>query len=330
VTAPLVELRDVSVRYATREGAPIRAVDGVSLAIPEGKTLGLVGESGCGKSTLGRTVIRLTQASAGSIHFEGVDITHLPERELRRFRPRMQPVFQDPFSSLNPLKRVGRIIGEPLEVHGMGDRAEIRRRVAEMLERVGLPVSAADRFPREFSGGQRQRIAIARALALQPRFVVADEPVSALDVSIQAQVINLLERLQEEESLTYLFISHDLGVIRLVADQVAVMYLGRVVELAAAEDLFARPLHPYTEALMSAVPIPDPDSGRPERVVLHGDLPNPADPPTGCYFHTRCRYATEFCSTVDPPLLEHAPGQLAACHYPLLARKATPAGRPAG
>jgi oligopeptide/dipeptide ABC transporter ATP-binding protein len=317
VGARLVEVDDLAVHYAVRKGASVRAVDGVSFSISAGRTLGLVGESGCGKSTLGRAVLRLAPILRGRIRFDGVDITDLPERNLRPFRPRMQVIFQDPFSSLNPLKRVERIIGEPLLVHGIGDRRELRAHVAAALERVGLPPDVAERYPHEFSGGQRQRIAIARALALRPRFVVADEPVSALDVSIQAQVINLLQRLQREEGLAYLFISHDLGVIRHVADEVAVMYLGRIVEFVSQDELFARPLHPYTEALMSAVPAPDPDSSRARRIVLSGDLPNPSNPPPGCSFHTRCRYATEVCTTIEPALVDQGGGHLLACHHPL-------------
>jgi oligopeptide/dipeptide ABC transporter ATP-binding protein len=312
----LVEVEDLAVQYAAHKGAKVRAVDGVSLSIPAGKTLGLVGESGCGKSTLGRAVLRLVPAVRGTIRFDGVDITNLPERSLRPIRPRMQVIFQDPFSSLNPLKRVGRIIGEPLAAHGLAE-GQLDAQVARALERVGLPPDAADRYPREFSGGQRQRVAIARALALRPSFVVADEPVSALDVSIQAQVINLLQRLQREEGLAYLFISHDLGVIRHVADEVAVMYLGRIVEHASQDALFERPLHPYTEALMSAVPAPVPSARGRSRIVLSGDLPNPTAPPPGCTFHTRCRYATAVCSTVEPPLVDHGDGHLLACHHPL-------------
>jgi oligopeptide/dipeptide ABC transporter ATP-binding protein len=314
----ILEVEDLAVQYAAQKGARVRAVDGVSISITAGKTLGLVGESGCGKSTLGRAVLRLVPATRGTIRFEGVDITNVSERSLRAIRPRMQVIFQDPFSSLNPLKRVDRIVGEPLSVHGIGDRRELRSLVERALERVGLPPDAADRYPREFSGGQRQRIAIARALALRPRFVVADEPVSALDVSIQAQVINLLQRLQREEGLAYLFISHDLGVIRHVADDVAVMYLGRIVEYASQDELFERPLHPYTEALMSAVPAPVPvSSGGRKRIVLSGDLPNPTDPPPGCTFHTRCRYATEICSSVEPALVDQGGGHVLACHHPL-------------
>jgi oligopeptide/dipeptide ABC transporter ATP-binding protein len=313
----LLEVEDLAVHYGLRKGDTVRAVDGVTISISPGKTLGLVGESGCGKSTLGRAVLRLVPILRGTIRFDGVDITHLTERNLRPLRPRMQVIFQDPFSSLNPLKRVGRIISEPLAVHGLGDGEDLQRAVDAALERVGLPPDVVDRFPREFSGGQRQRIAIARALALRPRFVVADEPVSALDVSIQAQVINLLQRLQREEGLAYLFISHDLGVIRHVADDVAVMYLGRVVEFAPQEALFARPLHPYTEALISAVPAPDPDRSRQKRIVLSGELPNPAAPPPGCSFHTRCRYATDVCRRVEPALIDHGGGHLLACHHPL-------------
>jgi oligopeptide/dipeptide ABC transporter ATP-binding protein len=322
----LLEVEDLAVHYRLRKGGTVRAVDGVSISLSPGKTLGLVGESGCGKSTLGRAVLRLVPVIRGTIRFDGVDITHLAERNLRALRPRMQVIFQDPFSSLNPLKRVGRIIGEPLSVHGLGDGESLQRAVAAALERVGLPPDAADRYPREFSGGQRQRVAIARALALRPRFVVADEPVSALDVSIQAQVINLLQRLQREEGLAYLFISHDLGVIRHVADDVGVMYLGRVVELAPQEALFARPLHPYTEALMSAVPAPDPDRSQQKRIVVSGELPNPAAPPPGCSFHTRCRYATDVCRRVEPALIDHGAGHLLACHHPLAPSAAVIAG----
>jgi oligopeptide/dipeptide ABC transporter ATP-binding protein len=313
----LVEVDDLAVHYDVRKGGKVRAVDGVSISIAPRRTLGLVGESGCGKSTFGRAVLRLVPILRGTIRFDGVDITNLPERSLRPIRPRMQVIFQDPFSSLNPLKRVGRIIGEPLAVHGVGERGDLDAHVASALERVGLPADVVDRYPREFSGGQRQRIAIARALALRPQFVVADEPVSALDVSVQAQVINLLQRLQREEGLAYLFISHDLGVIRHVADEVAVMYLGRIVEFASQAALFERPLHPYTEALMSAVPSPDPATSRQSRIVLTGDLPNPSAPPPGCSFHTRCRYATELCKRVEPPLVDHGGGHLLSCHYPL-------------
>ncbi len=327
---PLLEVTDLAVHYDVRKGGKVRAVDGVSISIAPRRTVGLVGESGCGKSTFGRAVLRLVPILRGTIRFGGVDITKLSERSLRPMRPRMQVIFQDPFSSLNPLKRVGRIIGEPLAVHGVGDRGDLQSHIASALERVGLPADVVDRYPREFSGGQRQRIAIARALALRPEFIVADEPVSALDVSVQAQVINLLQRLQREEGLAYLFISHDLGVIRHVADEVAVMYLGRIVEYASQAALFERPLHPYTEALMSAVPAPDPATSRQSRIVLTGDLPNPSAPPPGCSFHTRCHYATELCTKVEPPLIDQGGGHLLACHHPLGSPQASGTSAPPG
>jgi oligopeptide/dipeptide ABC transporter ATP-binding protein len=300
-----------------RRRSVVHAVDEVSFLVHQGETLGLVGESGCGKTTLGRSLLRLTTPTSGRLRFDGTDITRMPERQLRPLRRDLQMVFQDPFASLNPRRRIEDIVGDPLLVHGERDAAVRRRRVAEMLERVGLPASLARRFPRGLSGGQRQRVGIARALVLHPRLVVADEPVSGLDVSVQAQVVNLLEDLQDDLGLTYVVISHDLAVVRQIADRIGVMYLGRLVELGDATAVNTAPLHPYTEALLSAVPIPDPRrSAARAQIVLRGDVPSPIDPPSGCRFRTRCRYATDRCVQVDPPLAEVTPGRLVACHYP--------------
>ncbi len=321
---PLVEAIHLKKYFPIRKGllqrevARVHAVDDVTLQVFKGETVGLVGESGCGKSTFGRTVVRLLEPTEGDIRFEGRSIAKLGPRALRPLRREMQMVFQDPYSSLNPRKRVGSIIGDPMKIHRTVGKRERRKRVQELLETVGLSPEHYNRFPHEFSGGQRQRIGVARALSLRPKLIVADEPVSALDVSIQAQMINLLEELQDEFKLTYIFIAHDLGVVRHVSDRIAVMYLGKLVELSPAEELYSRPIMPYTEALLSAVPIPDPDlSEQRQRIVLEGDVPSPISPPSGCRFHPRCRYATEICSQVEPPLADYGNGHLAACHHPL-------------
>jgi peptide/nickel transport system ATP-binding protein len=326
---PLVEVQNVKKYFPIRKGllqrevGRVHAVDDVTFAVREGETLGLVGESGCGKSTLGRTIVRLLEPTDGAVIFQGRDISSLGMRALRPLRKEMQMIFQDPYASLNPRKRVGSIIGTPLKIHGV-DKSERRQRVQELLETVGLSPEHYNRFPHEFSGGQRQRIGVARALALNPKLVVADEPVSALDVSIQSQMLNLLADLQNELRLTYIFIAHDLGVVRHVSDRIAVMYLGKLVELSPAEELYQRPIMPYTEALLSAVPIPDPDlSAKRERIVLEGDVPSPINPPSGCRFHPRCRYMTDICREVEPPLADYGHGHLAACHHPLNVDKAT-------
>ena len=300
-----------------REVARVRAVDGVSFTLREGETLGLVGESGCGKSTLCRAILQLTTPTSGSVRFAGQELVGRSRRDLRAVRREMQMIFQDPFASLNPRKRVGQIIGDPLQLHGIARGAELKRRVQDLLDRVGLNAEHYNRFPHEFSGGQRQRIGIARALALRPKLIVADEPVSALDVSVQAQIINLLEDVQDEFGLSYLFVAHDLGVVRHVSDRIAVMYLGKIVENSGADELYDKPIHPYSNALLSAVPIPDPkrNSAR-ERLVLEGDVPSPIDPPAGCRFHTRCPWCTDLCASDEPPLIDHRPEHFAACHHP--------------
>ncbi|RVU97110.1 ATP-binding cassette domain-containing protein [Coriobacteriales bacterium OH1046] len=291
----------------------VRAVDGVSLSLRYGETFGLVGESGCGKSTLGQTILRLEDPNEGSIYYRGTDISKLKPAEMRPFRREMQIIFQDPYSSLDPKMTVGAIIAEPLIVHKMGDAQERARRVAELLELVGLRPEHAKRYPHEFSGGQRQRIGIARALAVNPKFVICDEAVSALDVSIQAQVLNLLRRLQKELGLTYLFIAHGLAVVKYISDRIGVMYLGKIVEIADSDDIYARPLHPYTQALIKAIPEPNPDIAQAED-LLNGDVPSPIDPPSGCRFHTRCPFATERCSAEEPELCDVGGGHMCACH----------------
>jgi peptide/nickel transport system ATP-binding protein len=309
----LVRVRGLVKHFAV-EGSDdvVRAVDGVTFEILRGETLGLVGESGCGKSTVGRCLLRLIEPTSGEIVFDGRDVTVMGRRELRDLRKQMQIIFQDPYASLNPRMRVRDIISEPLVIHGIGNKEERKERVAELLRRVGLDPDYMNRYPHEFSGGQRQRIGVARALALSPKLIVADEPVSALDVSVQAQVVNLLQDLQEEFGLTYLFISHGLAVVEHISTRVAVMYLGRIVEVASAVDLYASPLHPYTQALLSAIPIPDPGRKR-ERIVLEGDVPTPINPPSGCRFRTRCPAAIAECAQIDPDLREVAPGHTVAC-----------------
>jgi oligopeptide/dipeptide ABC transporter ATP-binding protein len=320
---PLLSVRDLQMLFPVEKSphgrkAYVHAVDGVSFDVGKGETLGLVGESGCGKSTLARCIVRLLRPTEGEIEYRGRRIERLNARELRPLRRELQIVFQDPYASLNPRKRVGSIIGAPLAVHHLVSRAERKTRVQQLLETVGLTPEHYNRFPHEFSGGQRQRIGIARALAVNPTLVVADEPVSALDVSIQAQVLNLLDELQDDFGLTYVFIAHDLSVVRHVSDRIAVMYLGKIVELAPAEEIYEAPIHPYTEALLSAVPIPEIGAReRRERIVLTGDVPSPIDPPKGCRFHPRCRYATTECREEEPLLRLHRTGRLAACHHPL-------------
>jgi oligopeptide transport system ATP-binding protein len=318
---PLLSVRDLRKHFAVKGGVfsreidRVHAVDGVSFDIGQGETLGLVGESGCGKSTTGRCILRLIEPSSGEILFQGADVRQMSGETLRAMRRDMQIIFQDPYASLNPRLTVAAIVGEALQIHNLASsRRELEEKVVHLLETVGLQPDHMRRFPHEFSGGQRQRIGIARALAVEPKLIVCDEPVSALDVSIQAQVINLLEDLQEQFGLTYLFIAHDLSVVEHISTRIAVMYLGRVVEIAPARDLYDTPLHPYSEALLSAVPIPDPTVKR-KRIMLQGDVPNPIRPPSGCHFHTRCPIAKPDCAQRDPELLEKRPGHWVACHY---------------
>jgi len=329
---PLLEVEHLVVHFPIKRGVlfdrtvgHVHAVSDVSLTLAEGETLGVVGESGCGKTTLVRAVARLVDATEGTIRFRERDITHASRRDLQPVRRELQMVFQDPQASLNPRKRVGQIVGAPLRGYGShpptrtnGAGSDVSVRVHELLERVGLHAEHVNRFPHEFSGGQRQRIGIARALATDPRLILLDEPVSALDVSVQAQVVNLLDDLQDELGLSYVFVAHDLSVVRHVSDRIAVMYLGKIVESAPAEELYVRPIHPYTDALLDAIPIPDPHENRTrERHVVRGEPPNPIDPPSGCRFRTRCPRATEICARVEPPLTAYPGGHLAACHHPL-------------
>ena len=315
----LLSLQNLEVYYRIGGGLfsstkTVKAVDGVSLDIKKGETLGLVGESGCGKSTLGKAILRLTEPTGGRVLYDGKDLAHLPQRAMREQRKNLQMIFQDPYASLNPRMTVGNIIGEPIRTFRLGSGSSLDAKVEELMETVGLSRRFIKRYPHEFSGGQRQRIGIARALAVDPEFIVADEPISALDVSIQAQIMNLMERLQAEKNLTYLFISHDLRAVRHLSDRVAVMYLGKIVELADSKDIYAGPLMPYTIALISAVPVPDPEiEARRERIILTGDVPSPINPPRGCHFHTRCAYAIPECKARIPQLVEIKPRHYAAC-----------------
>lgn len=319
----LIDVKGLKVHFPIKGGilnrtvATVKAVDGVDLFVRRGETLGLVGESGCGKSTTGRAILQLIRPTAGSVNFEGVDLTKISSDQVRKKRSEMQMIFQDPYGSLDPRFTVGQIVSEPLENFKRGNQKEIRDEVGRLLEVVGLNPYYLNRFPHEFSGGQRQRIGIARALALRPKLVIADEPVSALDVSIQAQVLNLLKDLQEQFGLTYLFVAHNLSVVKHISDRVAVMYLGRVVELANSENLYELPLHPYTQALLSAIPVPDPEiESKRKRIILEGDVPSPVNPPSGCNFHPRCWKAQQICREVIPPLEAKQSNHYAACHFP--------------
>jgi oligopeptide transport system ATP-binding protein len=319
MTKPLLKVENLKKHFPITGGilgrpvSSVKAVDGVSFTVNKGETLGIVGESGCGKSTTGRMLMRLIDPSEGRVTFEERELTSLSNSEMRKIRREIQMVFQDPYASLNPRHTVEKILEEPLKVHGIGSAKERKKRVHELLNIVGLSSYHAKRYPHQFSGGQRQRIGIARALMTKPKLIIADEPVSALDVSIQSQVLNLMQDLQKEFELTYIFIAHDLGVVRHISDRVGVMYLGKMVELSDSEKLYDKPLHPYTQALLSAVPIPDPDFKR-ETILLQGDIPSPSNPPSGCTFHTRCPHATEVCKQKVPEFKEHQPGHYVACH----------------
>lgn len=318
---PLLQVENLSKAFTIRSGplgqhkATLQAVNNLSFTLQEGETLGLVGESGCGKSTTGRLLLRLLDADQGKVLFQNQDVLQLKTGQLRALRRQMQMIFQDPVASLNPRHRIGEIIGEPLLIHGLAKGQQLRREVETLLEKVGLDRDHYDRYPHQFSGGQRQRIGIARAVALRPKLIICDEPVSALDLSIQAQVVNLLQDLQEEFNLTYLFIAHDLSVVKHVSDRVAVMYLGRIVEHAAADELYRSPRHPYTEALMNAIPNLNPGAAEKSRMTLKGEVPSAIKPPSGCPFHPRCFYAEDYCQKVRPDLIEQSPGHLAACHF---------------
>jgi oligopeptide transport system ATP-binding protein len=319
----LIDVKGLKVHFPIKGGllgrtvAHVKAVDGVDLFVRHGETLGLVGESGCGKSTTGRAILQLIKPTAGSVVFDGKELTTLPAEQIRQERAKMQMVFQDPFSSLDPRYTVGQVVSEPLENFNRGNTASVREQVADVLQTVGINPKYVNRFPHEFSGGQRQRIGIARALALHPSLVIADEPVSALDVSIQAQVLNLLQELQGKFGLTYLFVAHNLSVVKHISDRIAVMYLGRVAELSQSEELYETPLHPYTQALLSAIPVPDPKiEAKRKRIILEGDVPSPVNPPSGCNFHPRCWKAQAICREVIPPLEEKQPNHFAACHFP--------------
>jgi oligopeptide/dipeptide ABC transporter, ATP-binding protein, C-terminal domain len=317
----LLEVKNLKKHFISRHGlmgqhtTTVQAVDGVSFKILRGETLGLVGESGCGKSTTGRTIIRLYNVTSGEIIFDGVDISRIKQREMRQYRKKIQMIFQDPYASLNSRMTVGDIIGEPIDIHNIAKGEERQKIIWNLLERVGLNKEHANRYPHEFSGGQRQRIGIARALAVSPKFIICDEPISALDVSIQAQVVNMLQDLQNELGLTYLFIAHDLSMVKHISDRIGVMYLGKLVELANADELYDSPNHPYTQALLSAIPVPDPDATKQgQRIVLEGDVPSPINPPSGCHFRTRCRYAMDICKEAEPEFLEISPNHFSACH----------------
>ena len=320
MTENLLEVKNLVKHFPVRGGVfsrvrnYVKAVDGISFDVKPGETLGLVGESGCGKSTAGRSILRLIEPTSGEINFEGENICELSNEELRKRRRQMQIIFQDPYASLNPRMTIGSIVGEPLTIHKVAKGQERKDRVEQLLHRGGLRPEHIRRYPHEFSGGQRQRIGLARALALNPKLIIGDEPVSALDVSIQAQVINLLEDLQNDLGIAYVMIAHDLAVVQHVSDRIAVLYLGKFVELAEADELVSSPKHPYTEALLSAVPVPDP-TVKTERILLKGDVPSPVDPPSGCRFHTRCPYKEDLCDQEDPPMLEMSPGHTVACHF---------------